>query len=136
MGVPERHKDRLGVTRSSQGASGIGTQPPLSTRCQVFRAATRRSDRSKRQYRVNEAERDELIASRRGVCCICPSAPATHVDHRHNTGRVRGVLCFSCNAALGQFKGRPDVTRRAVTYLEGNAWKPILVAPGVYQLPS
>ncbi|MGI5141209.1 endonuclease VII domain-containing protein [Streptomyces sp. CA-106110] len=105
-------------------------------RCQVFRAATRRSDRSKRQYGITEAGRDELIASRRGVCCTCPTAPATHVDHRHNTGRVRGVLCFSCNAALGQFKGRPDVTRRAATYLEGNAWKPILVAPGVYQLPS
>lgn len=88
------------------------------------------------QYGITEAERDELIAFRRGVCCICPTAPATHVDHRHNTGRVRGVLCFSCNAALGQFKGRPDVTRRAATYLEGNAWKPILVAPGVYQLPS
>ncbi|WP_435853944.1 endonuclease VII domain-containing protein [Streptomyces sparsogenes] len=85
---------------------------------------------------ITEAERDALVVSRAGVCCICLSAPAAHVDHCHEKGRVRGVLCFSCNAALGQFKDRPDVTRRAATYLEGNAWKPILVAPGVYQLPS
>ncbi|MFB8420316.1 endonuclease domain-containing protein [Streptomyces albidoflavus] len=34
-----------------------------------------------------------------------------HVDHGSGTGRVPGVLCFSCNAAVGQFKDRPDVLR-------------------------
>ncbi|MEU7048391.1 endonuclease domain-containing protein [Streptomyces eurythermus] len=76
------------------------------------------------------------IASQGGVCCVCLSAVPAHVDHCHETGRVRGVLCFSCNAALGQFKDQPDVMRRAAAYVEGNAWKPTLVAPGVYQLPS
>ncbi|MFE0331056.1 endonuclease VII domain-containing protein [Streptomyces sp. NPDC058960] len=108
----------------------------LSTRCKACRAVQGRQGHLKRQYGITEAERDELIASQAGVCCICPSAPAAHVDHCHQTGKVRGVLCFSCNAALGQFKDRPDVIRRAATYVEGNAWKPILVAPGVYQLPS
>ncbi|MBA2812437.1 endonuclease VII domain-containing protein [Streptomyces sp. KM273126] len=108
----------------------------LSTRCKACRAARGRQDHLKRQYGITEAERDELIASQGGVCCICLSALPAHVDHCHETGRVRGVLCFSCNAALGQFKDRPDVIRRAATYVEGNAWKPILVAPGVYQLPS
>ncbi|MEU0395239.1 endonuclease domain-containing protein [Streptomyces sp. NPDC006208] len=82
------------------------------------------------------AELDGTTAERRGVCGICFSAPAEHVDHCPETGRVRGVLCFSCNAALGHFKDRPDVTRRTAAYVEGNAWKPTLVAPGVYQLPS
>ncbi|WP_405446330.1 endonuclease domain-containing protein [Streptomyces achromogenes] len=80
--------------------------------------------------------RGESIASRGGVCCVSLSAVPAHVDHCHETGRVRGVLCFSCNAALGQFKDQPDVMRRAAAYVEGNAWKPTLVAPGVYQLPS
>ncbi|MFI1033186.1 endonuclease VII domain-containing protein [Streptomyces sp. NPDC020951] len=108
----------------------------LSTRCKACRAERGRQDHLKRQYGMTEAERDELIASQRGLCCICLSAPAAHVDHCHKTGRVRGVLCFSCNAALGQFKDRPDAIRRAAAYVEGNAWKPTLVAPGVYQLPS
>ena len=108
----------------------------LSTRCKACRAVQGREGHLKRHYDLTEAERDELIASQGGVCCICLSAPAAHVDHCHNTGRVRGVLCFSCNAALGQFKDRPDAIRRAAAYVEGIAWKPTLVAPGVYQLPS
>ncbi|AKJ14215.1 hypothetical protein ABB07_30440 [Streptomyces incarnatus] len=90
----------------------------------------------RRKYGLTKAERDALIASQGGVCCICLAAPPAHVDHCHETGRVRGVLCFSCNAALGQFKDQPEVIRRAAAYVEGNAWKPTLVAPGVYQLPS
>ncbi|GAA3506826.1 hypothetical protein GCM10019016_139410 [Streptomyces prasinosporus] len=65
-----------------------------------------------------------------------PRAPATHVDHRRGTGKVRGVPCSSRHAALGQFKDRPDATRRAAAYVEGIAWKPTLAAPGVYLLPS
>ncbi|MGW4654630.1 endonuclease VII domain-containing protein [Streptomyces sp. NPDC004279] len=120
----------------SEWHRNAGASDGLSTRCKACRAVRGRQDHLKRQYGITEAERDELIASQQGVCCICLSAPAAHVDHCHETGRVRGVLCFSCNAALGQFKDRPDVIRRAATYVEGNAWKPTLVAPGVYQLPS
>ncbi|MFG3048454.1 endonuclease VII domain-containing protein [Streptomyces sp. NPDC048202] len=108
----------------------------LSTRCRACRAAYGRQDHLKRNYGLSESERDALIASQGGVCCICLSAPPAHVDHCHETGRVRGVLCFSCNAALGQLRDRPDAIRRAAAYVEGNAWKPTLVAPGVYQLPS
>ncbi|MFF3290030.1 endonuclease VII domain-containing protein [Streptomyces sp. NPDC003023] len=71
-----------------------------------------------------------------GICTICLIAPAVHVDHCHRTGRVRGVLCFNCNSAIGKLGDDPDTLRRAIAYLEGNAWKPTLVAPGVYQLPS
>lgn len=108
----------------------------MPVRCEACRAARGRQDRPKREYGLTEADRDESIASQGGVCCICLSAPPQHVDHCHETGRVRGVLCFSCNAALGQFKDRPDAIRRAAAYVEGIAWKPTLVAPGVYQLPS
>ncbi|MFD5229584.1 endonuclease VII domain-containing protein [Streptomyces qaidamensis] len=108
----------------------------LSTRCKACRAVQGRQGHLKRQYGITEAERDGLIASQGGVCCICLSAVPEHVDHCHKTGRVRGVLCFSCNAALGQFKDRPDAIRRAAAYVEGIAWKPTLVAPGVYRLPS
>ncbi|WP_405668439.1 endonuclease VII domain-containing protein [Streptomyces sp. NBC_01166] len=58
-----------------------------------------------------------------------------HVDHRHRTGRVRGVL-LQLQFGHRQVGDDPDSLRRAIAYLEGNAWKPTLVAPGVYQLPS
>lgn len=107
-----------------------------SSYCRECRAERNRISYVKRKYGLAPAELGALIAAQQGVCCIRPIAPAEHVDHCHGTGRVRGVRCFSCNAALGQFKDRPDAIRRAAAYVEGNAWKPTLVAPGVYQLPS
>ncbi|WP_330456835.1 endonuclease VII domain-containing protein [Streptomyces sp. NBC_00820] len=95
-----------------------------------------RQDRPRRRYGLTEAERDASTASRGGIRRTSLSASPAHVDHCRQTGRVRCVLCFSCNAALGQFKDRPDVIRRAAAYVEGIAWKPTLVAPGVYRLPS
>jgi len=108
----------------------------LASRCKTCKAAAGPADHLRRKYGLTVAERDALIASQRGICCICLNAPAVHVDHCHETGRVRGVLCFNCNSAIGKLGDDPDSTRRATAYLEGNAWKPTLVAPGVYRLPS
>ncbi|KND43449.1 endonuclease VII domain-containing protein [Streptomyces stelliscabiei] len=108
----------------------------LASRCKACKAATGPAGHLRRKYGITEAERDEMIASQMGVCCICRAAPATQVDHCHETGRVRGVLCFNCNSGLGLLGDDPAAMNRAAEYLEGNAWKPTLVAPGVYQLPS
>ncbi|WP_406417864.1 endonuclease VII domain-containing protein [Streptomyces sp. NBC_00873] len=108
----------------------------FATLCKPCKAVKGRAGHLKRQYGMTEAERDEMISSQMGICTICLAAPAVHVDHCHETGRVRGVLCFNCNSAIGKLGDDPDTLRRAIAYLEGNAWKPTLVAPGVYQLPS
>ncbi|MER6995932.1 endonuclease VII domain-containing protein [Streptomyces sp. NPDC000410] len=108
----------------------------LATRCKVCKAVQDREGHLKRQYGISEAERDEMISSQMGICSICLAVPAVHVDHCHETGRVRGVLCFNCNSAIGKLGDDPDTLRRAAAYLEGNPWKPTLVAQGVYQLPS
>ena len=52
-----------------------------------------------------------------GLCAICREAPAAHVDHDHATKLVRGLLCFNCNGALGQFRDRADLMLRAIAYL-------------------
>lgn len=108
----------------------------LSTRCKECTVVQGRAGHLKRAYGITEAERQEMISSQMGICTICLAAPAVHVDHCHETGRVRGVLCFNCNSAIGKLGDDPDTLRRAIAYLEGNAWKPTLVTQGVYQLPS
>lgn len=40
------------------------------------------------------------------------------VDHCHNSGKVRALLCASCNKALGGFKDNPDILRKAALYVE------------------
>jgi hypothetical protein len=105
-------------------------------RCKPCRKAEGRRSHYLRTYGLTEDQLRAILADQMGVCAICLSPRPQHVDHDHRTGRVRGILCFACNAALGQMKDQPQVLRRAVDYLEGNAWKPTLVAPGAYRLPS
>jgi hypothetical protein len=93
----------------------------LQTRCKPCTSADARTKYFMKSYRMTEREVEALRASQGGVCAICRSAPAVHVDHDHRTGEVRGMCCFSCNAALGHFKDDPAVLRRAADYLEGGA---------------
>ncbi|MEW1772394.1 endonuclease VII domain-containing protein [Streptomyces sp. NPDC086777] len=116
--------------RNSSASDGLGTL------CKACKAVKGRQRHLKRNYGLTEAERDAMTAAQYGMCAICLDAPPVHVDHCHKTGRVRGVLCFNCNSAIGKLRDKPDAARRAAAYLEGNLWKPTLVAPGVYQLPS
>lgn len=53
----------------------------------------------------------EFSAKPRGKLCVC-------IDHDHDTGAVRALLCVACNGALGQFSDSPDIIRRALQYLE------------------
>jgi len=73
-----------------------------------------------RKYGVGASEIAELIEAQRGMCAVCRERPASQVDHDHQTGRVRGVLCGGCNAGLGQLKEDPEIIRRAIAYL--NRW--------------
>lgn len=64
-----------------------------------------------------------------GKCAICREEPkarhgtngATYrlsLDHCHDTGRVRGLLCNDCNRAIGLLKDDPSLLREAINYLE------------------
>lgn len=65
-----------------------------------------------------------------GRCEICktPHQSDEHpkfisVDHCHETGKVRGLLCGNCNAGLGQFKDKPELLAAAIEYLGGQKKK-------------
>jgi hypothetical protein len=107
-----------------------------SAYCIACTAVRGRESYFRRKYGLSQQEIADLITAQRGRCCICLRRPAEHIDHDHVTGRVRGVLCFTCNAALGQLQDDPTIIRRAADYVEGEVWQPTLVAPGVYRLPS
>ncbi len=49
--------------------------------------------------------------------CLKPLNVNYHVDHNHETGQVRGLLCKLCNWALGHAQDNPDTLRRMADYL-------------------
>lgn len=75
----------------------------------------------KRKYGITPEPYDALLAEQEGGCAICGRPPrsdiALHVDHEHGTGRIRGLLCFRCNNALGDFDDDHDRLAKAVHYL-------------------
>lgn len=52
-----------------------------------------------------------------GLGCMICGRKATHVDHEHKTGVVRGVLCNNCNTGLGMFADSPKLLLWAAAYL-------------------
>ena len=70
-----------------------------------------------RRYGITEADLNRMIEAQSGLCAICRTQAAKHVDHCHATGKVRGILCFNCNGGLGRFAEDPAVMRRAIEYL-------------------
>jgi hypothetical protein len=72
---------------------------------------------------MSVADLDAMLLAQHGVCAICQTAPAIHVDHDHQTDKVRGLLCFRCNAALGQLGDDPLVLRRAARSVENGGFR-------------
>jgi len=58
-----------------------------------------------------------LVAHHQGHCGICDQVKPLVIDHNHESGRVRGLLCNSCNKALGLFGDSVDNIRAAEGYL-------------------
>jgi len=76
------------------------------------------------EYGISQEDYERMLAEQGGVCAICGGDGKEgrfgmlHVDHCHKTGKVRGILCDSCNLALGKFRDDPKVLRRAAEYVE------------------
>lgn len=55
----------------------------------------------KARYGLSPVAYEEMLTAQGGVCAICGEEPKRPcVDHNHNTGQVRGILCHHCNIRL------------------------------------
>lgn len=69
-------------------------------------------------------EEYRTLMDARSRCTICNDVllqETAVLDHCHNTGKLRDVLCRKCNKALGLLKDSPEIIRRAAAYLERHA---------------
>lgn len=72
-----------------------------------------------KKYGLTPEEFYQLETLSDGKCAICNEAAKLNVDHDHATGKVRGLLCRSCNLALGLMKDNVFILISAIEYLGG-----------------
>ena len=62
----------------------------------------------KRKYNITSGQFLELVQNQNHKCKICGGkldmGRKTHVDHNHTSGKIRGILCHTCNTALGHYE--------------------------------
>lgn len=81
----------------------------------------RRSKQRERLYGLQASRFDEMMEEQNNACALCLTAftepRKIFVDHCHSVGNVRGLLCPSCNTALGLIKDDLGWLARAKKYL-------------------
>lgn len=83
-----------------------------------FYKKAQRASALRRQYGITYEQYEDMVEEQKGKCLICKEIKALHVDHCHKTGKVRGLLCISCNGGLGMFKDNTKSLQSAIEYLQ------------------
>ena len=69
------------------------------------------------RYGLTIEHYDALSSAQNGLCAICEKAHELVVDHNHETGAIRGLLCSQCNKGLGHFGDSAKTIENAARYL-------------------
>lgn len=87
--------------------------------------------RRARKYGLDAVELQKMREAQQDQCAICGKeetvlgstgkVKSLAVDHCHDTGRIRGLLCNNCNRGIGLLNKQPDLLRKALAYLEGDS---------------
>lgn len=79
-----------------------------------------RNTKYMRQYGITLMDYEAMLESQSGGCAICGGTEKINlaVDHCHETGKIRGLLCSKCNLLLGRANDDPTILANAIKYLE------------------
>lgn len=86
----------------------------------------RKAEKLQLRYGLTYEQWEQMRENENYSCMICGITEEEidkklDVDHCHNSGKVRGILCNPCNNMIGHAKDNLAVLQAAVTYLEENA---------------
>jgi len=77
--------------------------------------------RNVNRYGITKEDFKKLYEQQEGACAVCGkfleyNGLDTHIDHDHDTGKVRGILCSNCNTALGLLKENVEIILALAMY--------------------
>lgn len=108
-------------THCSKGHEYAAVKADGTRVCLACRSESSRAWRLKALYDISVEQFDVMLQTQGNSCSICSRefedlAPV--VDHDHETGAVRALLCTNCNTGLGQFYDNTELLTKAIAYLE------------------
>lgn len=124
----EHHRKWYAKNRARKNASTKAWRVAVATADPVKWRRSRKNTDLKSAYGITLADYELMLKSQGGKCAICRSpdskSPSKYhsffVDHDHANGKVRGLLCFNCNSALGLMRDSQRNLVRAIEYLRRN----------------
>lgn len=111
------NRERISAQRSTARRARVGAPTARPLKLNRHTSETLASERLKRHYGLSACDVAEMAERQGGCCAICAQPASLVVDHDHETGRVRALLCTQCNTAIGLFQEDPDRLLAAATYL-------------------
>lgn len=117
-----RRKLRYQRNPSADNMYAINWQKTHPDAVRMIKKRSRVKNRFKR-YGITAEEYASIIFLQNGNCAICYQSLTgkwnQHIDHNHENGKVRGVLCAKCNRGLGHFNDNANLLEMAAAYLRG-----------------
>lgn len=123
--VVEFYLDGQGYTNGKCKACSLAYAKSYSQKHPGIQKTASRKHHLQATYGITSKEYENLLESQGRCCAICrktsPYSTALHknllVDHDHTTGKIRGLLCHSCNTLLARAKDSVDLLNQAAKYL-------------------
>lgn len=108
------HRERPGVKERRNAAARARRDPSRAKDAGL-----------RRLYGITLLQFNTMLDAQHGRCMVCDDVldggKATHVDHCHDTGVVRALLCGHCNKGIGSLRDDPSLLRTAAAYLDAHS---------------
>ena len=117
-GYYQRHKDKFVQQKRDYLA---GNRTKVNERRRAAGSEANRKAHIWKRFKLSLDDINLILEKQGGVCAICGTDdwvyPSPAIDHDHETGKVRGLLCMMCNTGLGHFYDSIDRLLAAIKYL-------------------
>lgn len=124
--TPEQ-REKINAARRTKYANDQAYRDQQRLKAKEWQEAHPQKRKAQRikKFGITLDEFNQLLKDQDGKCAICGYSDRSNpnffpvVDHDHETGKVRGLLCMNCNQAIGKFKDDLNIIKSAISYLEG-----------------
>ena len=114
---PVAHEDYILNARTTSG---------FGSRCRACDREANSAYYFYSRYKLTKSQVADIRAAQNDRCAICGDPGPQHLDHDHDSGATRQLLCQRCNHGLGLFRDDPDLLHFAAFYVEGHRSQQIL----------